>query len=471
MDDLIYLTATEALARFADKTLSPVELLQAQIARAEATNEEYRAFTFTHYEEALAAAGEAEARWAKGEPRGVLDGLAVAIKDESYIAGMPTSNGSMILKDFVPDTTSIANERILAAGGIVHARTATPEFSIAVICWSELWGVSRNPWNPEFTPGGSSGGAGAALALGTAALATGSDIAGSIRVPASCCGVVGYKPPYGRIPEEPPFNYDFYCHNGPMTRSVADAILLQNVMSGPDTRDIAALYPKLALPSEYPDIRGWKIALSHDLGIAPVDADVRRNTAAAADVFRSLGATVEEVDLGWGPEVPEACFGYLGHLFGGSMAGLLERHGDKMTAYCREFCEGSLASSARDFVHSLEVAGRSYRPLGRVLSDYDVLICPTTAIPAVRADFDSAREQLQIEGMPVRADFGWILTHPFNMHSRCPVVNVPSGFAANGVPTGLQIVGPAYRDEIALQAAMAYEAACGGWYKDRKPLS
>lgn len=463
-DDLCYLTATEALARFADRSLSPVELLQAQIARAEATHDTINAFTYTYFDEALEAARASETRWNKGAPQGCLDGLAVAIKDESYIAGKPTSNGSLIMKDYVAEHTSVMNERILAQGGIVHARTATPEFSCAGFTWSRLWGVTRNPWNPEFTPGGSSGGSAAALAAGTTALATGSDIGGSIRIPASCCGLVGYKPPYGRNPDDPPFNLDFYCHTGPLARSVGDAILLQNVMCGPDPRDISTLYPKLVLPAEYPDITGWRIAMSLDLGSFTISEEVRRNTLAAADIFRSLGATVEEVDLGWGDEVQQGCMDYLNHLFGGALSEMLEEHADDMTDYCRVFAEKSQSSTARDFVRSLEIAGDTYLKFGPMMQDYDLFLCPTTAIPAVPADFDQTGT-LEIEGKAVRPELGWVLTTPFNMLSRCPVVTVPSGHGANGVPTGVQLVAPAYRDEIAMQAAMNYEAACGGWFR------
>ena len=314
------------------------------------------------------------------------------------------------------------------------------------------------------TPGGSSGGSGASLALGTSSLATGSDIGGSIRIPASCCGLVGYKPPYGRNPDDPPFNLDFYCHTGPMARSVSDTILLQNVMCGPHPHDISTLYPKLTLPAEYPDIRGWKIALSMDLSCFAVDPDVRRNTLAAADVFRSLGATVEEVDIGWGPEVLEACIDYLSHLFGGALSMELEEHGDLMTTYCRHFAEQSLASSPQKFVESLGVAGQAYLKLGPLLERYDCLICPTNALPAVPADFDPSRDTVMVDGTEVRPDLGWVMTTPFNMMSRCPVLSVPSGFAANGVPTGLQIVGPTYRDAVVMQAAMAFEAASGGWF-------
>lgn len=463
-DDLLYLTATEALARFADRSLSPVELLDAQIARAEATQEAINAFTFTHYDQARDAARASEARWAKGAPMGCLDGLPVAIKDESHIAGMPTSYGSLITRDFVPEDTSVMNQRILDEGAIVHARTATPEFSVAGFCWTRAWGVTRNPWNPDFTPGGSSGGSAASLASGTSSLATGSDIGGSIRIPASCCGVVGYKPPYGRNPDDPPFNLDFYCHTGPLARSVADAILLQNVMCGPSPLDIATLYPKLTLPTDYPDIKGWRIALSMDLGSFTVSEEVQANTRAAADVFRALGAEVTEIEIGWGPEVPAACMAYLTHLFGGAMSEMLEDHADQMTTYCRAFAEASLDSTARDFVHSLEVAGEAYKKLGPLLADYDCLICPTTAVPSIPADFDPTTDKLHIEGTEVAPEMGWILTTPFNMMSRCPVISLPSGQGASGVPTGIQIVAPTYRDEIAMQAAMAYERALGGWF-------
>ncbi|WP_158964731.1 amidase [Chachezhania sediminis] len=471
-EDLLYLTATEALKRFADRTLSPVELLDAQIARAETTADSINAFTYTHFDEARDAARASEARWAKGAPMGCLDGLTVAVKDESYIEGQKTSHGSLLHENDPPASfTSPNNTRILNEGAIVHARTATPEFSAAVVCWSRLWGVTRNPWNADYTPGGSSGGASAALAAGTTTLATGSDIGGSIRVPASCAGVLGFKPPYGRNPDDIPFNYDFYCHTGPLARSTQDLILLQNVMCGPHPHDAASLYPKLTLPTSYPDIKGWKIALSMDLGSYTVREDVRRNTLAAAEILRSLGAEVEEVDIGWGPEVPQACFNYLGHLFGGALSEALPEHADKLTSYVRKVAEDATISTGADFVATLQVAGESYMKLGPLLDRYDCLICPTTAIPAAPAAFDSAAEKLVIEGVEMESAMGWVLTPPFNMHSRCPVISVPTGFGTEGVPTGMQIVAPTYRDATAFQLATAYEAATGGWYNtaDSRP--
>ena len=174
---------------------------------------------------------------------------------------------------------------------------SSTNFPRAAICHSRLHGVTRNPWNRDFTPGGSSGGAAAALAAGTTTLANGSDIGGSIRIPASACGVVGFKPPYGRNPEEVPFNFDYYSHSGPLARSVEDCRLFQNVLAGPHPRDIVSLRPKLRIPAELGDIKGWRIAASMDLGYVQVDPEVAKNTEAALDAFRELGAVVEPVEL------------------------------------------------------------------------------------------------------------------------------------------------------------------------------
>ena len=465
MDDeeLRYLTATEAAATFRAKKVSPAEVLEAQIARAEATADTINAFTYRHFEEAREAARAAEARFMRGEPLGPLDGLTVAIKDESFIAGKPTSNGSLLMKDFVPETTTPINERILAAGAIVHARTATPEFSCAAVTWSRLWGVTRNPWNLAMTPGGSSGGSAAALAAGMTTLATGSDIGGSIRIPASCCGLVGYKPPYGRNPDDPPFNLDFFCHTGPLARSVGDAILLQNVMCGPHPRDIAAIHPKLTLPREYPSARGMRVAYSPDLGAFAVDAQVRRNTEGALATLRDLGAVVEEVDVGWGAEALDAPMAYLAHLFGGYLAKMADGRGDEMTTYARAFAAMSRESTSRDFVAALEAIGEMHLTFGPLMENYDVLVCPANGLPAVAADFDPSRDTVEIAGRQVRPELGWMLTTPFNALSRCPVLSVPTGFAKNGVPTGMQIVGRPYRDEDVFRAGLAFEAAAGGW--------
>ena len=462
MSELHTLGAVEALARFRARSLSPVELLRALIERGEKVEPKLRAFTDTYFDEALAEAARAEQRYARGDAR-PLEGIAVAVKDEAAIAGRRTTQGSLIWKDHVDHHTSFCVERLLQAGAIVHARTAAPEFSAATVTHSRLWGVTRNPWSPQHTPGGSSGGAGAALAAGSTTLATGSDIAGSIRIPASCCGVVGFKPPYGRVPQESPWSFDFYCHEGPLARSVADCALMENAMAGPHPLDATSLRPALEIPAELGPVEGWRVAASVDLGFCPVDPEVRRNTEAALQVFRDLGCRVEAVELGWTAEVLEAATVHLGHLFGTWIAQQVDRHPQLVTGYSRQLAEIGRRTSADDFLEALAVVGRMAETLGPLLESHDVLVCPTTALPAVAADFDPSVAELHVDGVRVDPILGWVMTYPFNMLSRCPVLSVPSGRAANGVPTGIQIVGRSYDDVSVFRAAAAYERALGGF--------
>ena len=457
--ELCYLSAVEAIERFKARTLSPVELLEALIQRAEQVEPKINAFSFEYFDEALAAARQAEQRYRQENTR-PLEGIPVAIKDESYIKGQKTTNGSLLLQDYVAETTSITVERLLEAGAIVHARTTTPEFSISAITVSRLWGATRNPWNLDMTCGGSSGGSGAALAAGATTLANGSDIAGSIRIPASLCGVVGYKAPYGRNPEDSPFNLDAYNHPGPLARSVADCILMQNVMAGPHPRDMASLKPKLVLPTRFDGIRDWRIAYSIDLGYQPVEPEVRDRTLAALDVFRSLGATVEEVDLGWTEQSLTATLDYLGYgLMGAYLKPYYESSREQLTGYVRAFTEYALQVSSQDYYQAEVIANEMYASLSAVFSRYNVFICPTIANTGVKADFDYSVDDVAINGVSVNPKFGWLMTYPFNMLSRCPVLNVPAGYASNGVPCGIQIVGPTYEDSLVFQAAAAYEAA------------
>ena len=469
MRELHYLSATEAIRQFKRKELSPVELMTAVIARSEVVEPAINAFSFSYFEEALAAAKAAESRYMDGTAR-PLEGIPVAAKDESYIEGQVTTNGSLLLKDAVAKTTSFVIQRLLDAGAIVHARTTTPEFSVAVFTWSKLWGVTRNPWNLDMTPGGSSGGSCASLAAGTTTLATGSDIGGSIRVPASLCGLVGFKAPYGRIPEEPPWNLEYYNHQGPLVRTVSDCILMQNVMAGPHPQDIATLKPKLTLPETYGDIKGWRIAYSIDLGYQEVDPEVCDNTLAALDVFRGLGAVVEEVDLGWTAETLTAA---LDHLTYGLMGASLLQYDtaeqrDLLTDYVRYLIQMAKDVTVNQAYRAEVVSAEMYAPLGRFFEDYQLFICPTVANTGVTADFDYSRQSLAINGVEIEPKFGWVMTYPFNMLSRCPVLAVPSGQAANSVPTGIQLVGPTYEDEVVFQAASAYETANPHFFREEK---
>jgi amidase len=263
------------------------------------------------------------------------------------------------------------------------------------------------------------------------------------------------------VPEDPPFNLEYYNHSGAMARTVGDCILMQNVIAGPHPLDSARVKPKLTLPTQYEDIAGWRIAYSLDLGFQPIEDDVRQNTLAALDVFRSLGATVEEVDLGWTEEALTAANHHLG--YGAMGAFILESyHSEKrdlLTDYVKYFARLSEAVTIHQSFQAELTAGEMYASLSRVFDEYELFICPTIAKTDIAADNDYSRDELTIKGQTVDPLLGWVMTYPFNTLSRCPVLAVPSGLGAAGVPTGIQLVGPTYEDAVVFQAALAYEAA------------
>ena len=468
-EDICYLSATEALDRFRRRKLSPVELMQAVIRRAEKMEPTINAFTATFYDRALEQARKAEARYMrKGARLRALEGLPLAVKDEVPVRGDPITSGSLVHENDVATETAVFAQRLLNAGAICHARTTTPEFSCAAVTHSRIHGVTRNPWNPAYTPGGSSGGSAAALAAGTTTLATGSDIAGSIRIPASCCGVVGFKPPYGRVPEMKIFNLDFYCHEGPLARTVADTALMQNVIAGPHHSDIATVKPKIRIPGKHKSMRGARVAWSPDLGYFKVDRAVRENTLRAVEAFREMGCKVDEVRVPWTEESARAAWNYLMHLFGVCYSDYLKKgKRELLTDYARDFIEHGTKSRATDFVASLATAGEMYEYFGDLMRGYDVFVCPTLAKPALRANASLDYAGWKKEGKPMPDALAWCMTYPFNMLSRCPVISVPSGFAANGVPTGIQIVGRTYEDASVFRAATAFERAMPWAYDAR----
>ncbi|MBN9633255.1 MAG: amidase [Actinobacteria bacterium] len=458
---LHHLTATDAVALFRSGELSPVELLDAVVARTRAVEPVVGAVTEELLDEAYEAARESEARYRNGTAR-ELEGVPLMLKEEQPIAGRLSEEGSLLEQGRIADETHPIISRILASGAVVHGRTTTPEFCCAPVTHTTLWGVTRNPHNTAMTPGGSSGGSGAVLAAGETVLATGSDIGGSIRIPSSYCGVVGFKAPFGRIPGLAPFNQDTYCADGPMARSVADTALLQNVIAGPWAGDQASLRPTVRVSGEVTDLTGMRIALSYTLGGYAPAPEVVANTAAFADAVRAAGAVVEEVDLPWTPEqVLEIAWAH----FGGIMGPFIESVGDddparvaQLMPYTRAFIDS--ASGAGSFAEGLAAETEFYRPLGAVLESYDALICPTianTGMPADAACTDSA------------AVFSQLMTLPFNVVGRVPVLAVPSGRATNGVPTGVQVVGRTYDDPTVFRIGAAAEAelaltANAGWW-------
>jgi aspartyl-tRNA(Asn)/glutamyl-tRNA(Gln) amidotransferase subunit A len=447
-NELHTLSATEALRRMRAREVSPVELMEAVIRRAEQVEPAINAFPHTYYEAARASARAAEARYAGSGPRPrPLEGIPVAIKDETPIRGQPLTQASLIYRDDVADHTAVVPRRVMRAGGIVHARSATPEFSAAPFTHSRLYGITRNPWNTGYTPGGSTGGGAAALAAGSAMLATGSDIGGSIRIPATFSGVVGFKPPYGRVPVEAPYNLDHFCHDGPLARTVADCALLQNVIAGPDPSDPVAIRPKLRIPGELGGIEGWRIACSPDLGY-DVDPEVREGVAAAVEGLREAGATVEEVSVGWTHhDVTAATRAHFGAMFGGSIAQELLHHRDLLTAYTAKFGEESAGITMEDYLRGMKIEARIHAALADIHRRYRALIGPGFGVARLRAGDDCLDVDV----------YDMLLTAVFNVCSRSPVLSVPSGRAADGVPTGIQIAARPYDDVAAFRIGAALE--------------
>lgn len=457
--ELCYLSATEVLDRFRSRSLSPVEYLETLIGRAAQTEPVINAFAFTRFDEAMEQAREAEAKYARSDSNiRPLEGLPIAIKDEMDIEGQVVTAGSLYLKDNVSTETHYSVQRLLDAGCIVHAKTTTPEFCCAGITDSRIHGTTHTPWKHDFTCGGSSGGSGASLAVGSSPLATGSDIGGSIRIPAACCGVVGYKPPYGRNPDNTAFAFDMYAVMGPMSRTVSDAALMQNIICGPHPLDNASIRPKYVLPESYDDIKGLKIAWSMDLGFFEVDENVRANTLQTLEVLRSLGAELVEVDFNWSAAADRAAQNYLDHLFGGYIKAYVDSDPELASPWA-VYCAGASGkTSAIDFYAAYEMQARMSHHVGAIMENCYAFICPTLNSHEIPAAHDPA-EPVIINGKTVDPLYGWCMCHPFNMMGRLPVLSVPSGLGANGLPTSVQIAARHLDDERVFRVARALESA------------
>jgi aspartyl-tRNA(Asn)/glutamyl-tRNA(Gln) amidotransferase subunit A len=358
-------------------------------------------------------------------------------------------------------------QRLRAAGAVVHARTTTPEFSIATFTHSRAWGVTRNPWNLEMTPGGSSGGAGAALAAGTTTLATASDIGGSTRGPACFTGTVGYKAPYGRIPGSGPMSLDYYRGDGPLARTVDDALLMTNLMAGRHPHDHVSL-PATRIAAER-SLRGMRIAWSPALDVFPVDREVAAATRAAVDRLAGAGAEVVEVEIGWSrDDLLTGAFAHFAQMMSAMLAHTAGSRADELTDYARAFLEQTTPLRAQ---FSMFDAARAEYAIQRALADamagFDALVCPTSGIPGLPAD-SSLADGVEIDGRTVES-FEALLTIPFNINNRCPVLALPCGFATNGMPLGMQVVGHPYDDETVFSIGRAWESLAGNPYDERRP--
>ncbi len=454
-EDIGFMPAVEMLAAFRERRLSPVEVMQAVLARVEAVDPKLNAFVLVDPEPALAAARESEARWQRGAPLGRLDGVPVSVKDILLSRGWPTLRGSRTVErnqDWNEDAPVVA--RLREHGAIPFGKTSTPEFGWKGLDDSPLTGFTRNPWNLDCTTGGSSGGAGAQIAAGLGPLALGTDAAGSIRIPASFCGIFGLKPSFGRIPAWPASPFTTVAHLGPMTRTVADAALMLTVLAEPDWRDWYALPPEGADYTIGLDegVRGLRIAWSADLGYAEVDPEVARLAADAAQVFAELGATVEARDPGFAsPAEPFWTHWLLG--IRNLLRSMAPAKREMLDPGLRLCFEDSLDVTVDQVLDSQNARAALGFHMNRFHRDYDLLLTPTLAVPA----FPLGR--LDPEGREDRNWLGWTpFSYPFNFTQQ-PAATVPCGFTAAGLPVGLQIVGPRHADALVLRAARAFEEA------------
>ena len=459
--EYLYWNSSQLIQAYNKKELSPVEVIKSSINRARKIQPTCNAITEYFEEKAINMAKEAELSYlGKTDKPRLLEGIPLAVKEEFALEGSYRTSASFIYKNRIDNFTDVYIKRLLNGGCIPVFKTATPEFCLLGTTWSDLRGVTTNPWNNKYTPGGSSGGSGVALATGSCTIASGSDIGGSIRIPAAACGVFGYKPPYGRNPEVPYGNLDYYSHSGPMARSVDDIILMQSLTAGLNNQDIASL-PK---PSNFDgnfDLQNIKIAWSDHLCGFEVEDEIINNLKNALKVFSDQGAVVEYVD----PDLPnnmlDAAGTYLTCLWGTSLKEIAKDKEELLCDYTKKFIEVSKENSLSELVQSNNIAWDAYAKFGPLLNKYDVFICPTNAVTGIPANHGFPNLEYEFNGeirkTEEAGDESMWLTTPFNMLSRLPVMSAPTGFASNGVPTGMQIVGKAYDDNTVFKVSLGYE--------------
>ncbi len=459
-DDICRLGACALAGSIRDGSVSPSEAISAALDRISVVDPKLNAFAEVYGEDAMVEARAAETMLSRGAPVGPLHGVPVAIKDLTPIAGRRTTLGSHAFAENVGDRDPVIVRRLKAAGAIIVGKTTTPEFAHSSFTNSPLLGITRNPWNPERTSGGSSGGSAVAIATGCVALAEGTDMGGSVRIPAALSGCVGLKPSLGRIPMDIlPTTFDTISHFGPLARSVPDAALFLSVSHGPDDADILSLPGRLTIePDRISQARvdGLRIALSVDLGFYAVDTDVAKNTLRAAEILRGEGAEVVEVKLDWSRELVDAWTKIWGVFMAAAFGHVREQYSDRMTPALLDLMKLGDDLDAVTYRKLDEIRTRQWHSLATVFREHDALLCPTMAMPAPPVDLSDAH----FDGVDAEGRFmGLDMTSVFNNVAPCPVLSVPSGFTADGLPTGAQIVGRRHDDLTVLRIGAALERA------------
>ncbi len=448
------------------KRLSPVQVVDAVLARMERLNPSLNAYCTATGDAARSAAEAAEAAVMAGKPLGPLHGVPVSIKDLVTTKGIRTTWGSKIHEHVVPEEDAPLVGRLKAAGAIITGKTNTPEYGWTAETDNRIFGPTRNPWDVARSAGGSSGGAGAAVAAGLGPLAVGTDGGGSIRIPSAFCGIFGFKPSFGRVPIYPPSAAETLSHAGPMTRTVRDAALMLKVMAGPDERD------RNSLPADGTDylavvgegIRGLRVAWSPDLGYALVDPVVRETCERAARAFEEIGCRVEAAAPGFSD--PDETWSTLFYgAIAAKLAPYLPAWRDRMDPGLVTIVERGQRLSGIQLVEAGFRRAALWDTVRRFFETYDLLFTPTVAVAPLPL---GQVGDIEIAGRTVSRWKAFPFNFPFNLTGQ-PAATVPCGWTERGLPIGLQIVGRRFADATVLRAAAAFEAA-RPWACRRPPL-
>jgi Asp-tRNA(Asn)/Glu-tRNA(Gln) amidotransferase A subunit family amidase len=471
--DLTYTSAVEQARLVASGQLSPRELIDNALARIDEVHPALNCFSQVWADEARGAADAAGRAVVNGAELGPLHGVPIALKETTQIAGKPLTLGSLTHRDVVADRDAYITTALRRAGAIIVAQTTSPEFAHTLQTDSPIWGATRNPWNREYTPGGSSGGSGVAVATGCVALAEGSDMGGSVRIPAAWCGIVGLKPGLGRIPMDVlPGLFDSISHHGPLARSVDDARLFLSATQGPDDADIMSVTTPLDLSGPTPDdVRGMRLGLSVDFTTWAVHPEIEAAVRAAADALVDAGAIVEEVDLRLTEDDELLWVQMWGVFMSGYFGHLVEQYRDVMDPDVVRLIKLGDSLSATEYKR-LEI-GRTdvWHRIAGVLAGRDALLCPTMAMPPVAATKAGRAAPQHFDDGRYHAED---MTGVFNLVAPCPAMSVPCGAHGagphEGLPIGLQVVGRRWREDTVLRVGRAVETALPQWGARRPPI-
>jgi aspartyl-tRNA(Asn)/glutamyl-tRNA(Gln) amidotransferase subunit A len=469
IDHLAGLSARTMATLVRRRIASPIEIVEAVLTRIERVEPGLNAFVALDAERVREAARQSEALMMQDRFLGPLHGVPVTVKDVEAVAGLPTRRGSRLTATDPAEQDSPAVARLRAAGALILGKTAMTEHGWTAVSDSPLTGATHNPWKPGFTSGGSSAGAAALAGAGCGPLHLGTDGAGSVRIPAHFCGVVGFKPSFGRVPYVPVPNNGALSHIGPLARDVPDAALMLEVMAGPHAADFTTLPSRFLGPDfERAELKGLRVAYSPTLGHARVDPDVADLVSEAARAFADLGAHVEEVAPDWGAQGPDL----IRALWASTLLGA--RPADAAAA---DAMDQGLVACLRDSegVSLADVQGAQARRIAYAAAighwfdcGWDLLLTPAASVAA----FELGRQRPAHWPDHVWDWISWAeFSYPFNL-AHNPAISVPCGLTKAGLPVGLQIVGPRHEDAAVMAAAHAYLTARpfrGRPYGDGRP--